>query len=123
MALDKSSKIAKDATHYLSHKDMLGGEQEVQTKLSNYIKLACKLDIERTEEEMLNITEKYRQQVNTHKFIIYDFECDVHTNTHLPNHITFKKLSTTNSIKSVTNGLKCVFSSMFGRGSVCPCMP
>ena len=45
---------------------MLGGEQEVQTKLSNYMKLACKLDIERTEEEVLNITEKYRQHGNRH---------------------------------------------------------
>ena len=85
----KSSKIGKDLTHYLHKLSMKGGKDEVEQKLQ--------LDLDKLKEEGLAADESYQyienrrnaytKQVEQHRYIIYDFEADVHTLTHKPNHV------------------------------------
>ena len=82
---NKSKRIGKDLAHYLHKEAMKGGKDEVEKKLQQ--------EIEKLEEnEALRYDKDNRRlaltnQVEKHRYVIYDFEADVHTLTHMPNHV------------------------------------
>ena len=85
----KSSKIGKDLTHYLHQQSMRGGKDEVEQQLQ--------LELDKLKEEGLAEGQDpdhadlrrsvYTNAVEKHRYVIYDFEADVHTLTHMPNHV------------------------------------
>ena len=68
---------------------MEGGKDEVEQKLQ--------LELDMLKEEGLADGQGpayadlrrsiYTNQVEKHRYVIYDFEADVHTLTHMPNHV------------------------------------
>ena len=89
----KSSKIGKDLTHYLHKQSMKGGKDEVEQKLQLELdKLkeegsAEWQDISLRDQYIEHTRKAYTNTVEKHRYVIYDFEADVHTLTHMPNHV------------------------------------
>ena len=85
----KSSKIGKDLTHYLHQQSMKGGKDEVEQKLKLELdKLKEEGSAEGQEPEFIDLRRSiHTNAVEKHRYVIYDFEADVHTLTHMPNHV------------------------------------
>jgi hypothetical protein len=85
----KSSKIGKDLTHYLHQQSMKGGKDEVEQKLQLELdKLKEEGSAEGQDPEFIDLRRSvYTNAVEKHRYVIYDFEADVHTLTHMPNHV------------------------------------
>ena len=93
---NKSSKIGKDLTHYLHRQSMKGGKDEVEQKLQLELDMLKEEGLaegqdQTSPEDWLSYAELrrsiYTNQVEKHRYVIYDFEADVHTLTHMPNHV------------------------------------
>ena len=86
---NKSKRIGKDLAHYLHKEAMKGGQDEVEKKLQQEIdKLKEDEDSDYDNDVYIeNRREALTNRVEEHRYIIYDFEADVHTLTHHPNHV------------------------------------
>ena len=85
--IETSSKIGKDLNHYLNNQAMKGGKKEVSSKIENFIKTMSEKGVEVDTEEIEIKTKMYEDNINYQKYIVYDFEADVSTETHKLNHV------------------------------------
>ena len=86
---NKSKRIGKDLAHYLHKEAMKGGQDEVEKKLQQELDKLKENDDSDCDNDMYieNRRAAYTNQVEQHRYVIYDFEADVHTLTHKPNHV------------------------------------
>jgi len=88
---EKSKKIGKDITHFLSRQDMKGGKDEVEGKIEQLRTMLLKANENPDSEDNASYLEKKRQfytdKIEHQRYIIYDFEADVASLTHKPNHV------------------------------------
>ena len=89
---NKDPRTNKDLAHYLSSGFCKGSKEELDFKLATV----------EEEEKQQFIKEKHTQP----KYIIFDFESDTHTLTHIPNHVEVDILK---SDKRSTHDYKKVF--------------
>ena len=93
----KSSKIGKDLSHYLNTQEMKGGKQEIEQKIKQVIKMLEKNDGDiHSPDNQAYLKRKridYTNKIEHQKYIIYDYETDVHTCTHKPNHVEAEVLT------------------------------
>ena len=81
----KSSKIGKELSHYLHYQDMKGGQQEVDRKVKKF--LEDNKEESFTSKDIENLKQMYASSIEHPNYIIYDFEADVASLTHKPNHV------------------------------------
>ena len=86
---NKNKRIGKDLAHYLHKEAMKGGQDEVEKKLQQEIDKLKEDDDSDYDNDVYieNRREALTNQVEKHRYVIYDFEADVHTLTHHPNHV------------------------------------
>ena len=97
----KSSRIGKDIAHYLNRQDMKGGKDEVDGKIDQLKRILEKENEDVNTEENRKYLERKRQlfteKAEHPTYIVYDFEADVHTLTHKPNHVDVDVLTVGNT--------------------------
>ena len=84
---NSDAQIGKDLAHYLHEKAMLGGKDELKFKMEQE---KVKLQDPNSEESKAHLKQKYhthKNRIEHQKYIIYDLESDVHTDTHKANHV------------------------------------
>ena len=67
-----------------------GSTEEIEAKLQAEIAKDYEFDHDVMREAL-------RQSVINHRYIIFDFECDIHTNKHIPNHCEVEILNIADS--------------------------
>ena len=97
------NKIGKDLNHYLKDQDMKGGSKEIESKVQAVIKLLKDANKDIHSQENKEYIERkriqYTNNIEHRKYIIYDYECDVHQKTHKPNHVEAETLITSKTCK------------------------
>ena len=76
----QQSQVIKDVQHYLKSEYCKGSNKEINDKIS---KISDKI----TGSERNKRIKEIKEGINNTSYIIYDFETDTHTNTHIPNHV------------------------------------
>eukprot|EP00973_Karenia_brevis_P067494 9389052-Karenia_brevis.AAC.1 len=74
---------------------MKGGQQEIDKKVNEY--MAKNEDIQFTDEDIKDIEQRYALKIEHPRYIIYDFEADVASLTHKPNHVEAEVLTIGNT--------------------------
>ena len=85
----KSSKIGKEMSHYLHHQEMKGGKQEIDKKIQKFMEKNENLDFTSEDGQALlkQVKQGFANTIEHPTYIIYDFEADVKSLTHKPNHV------------------------------------
>ena len=81
----------------MNSQEMKGGKAEVEQKIQQVIKMLINNDedVHSTENQAYLERKRvdYTSKIEHQKYIIYDYETDVHTYTHKPNHVEAEVLT------------------------------